>query len=162
MENHMRLSGSPLSTQKTYIRPVRDLMEVYGALPETLTADQIKAHLATFRGKLSSSALNLRVCGIKYYFKYVVKRLDLVVDIPNPRLAKYVQEVLREDELWQLFDACTSMRERAMLLCTTVDSAHEKSATSNSSILTKSTNNSRSETARAGSLEPCLIPNHFG
>jgi hypothetical protein len=33
---------------------------------------------------LSSSALNLRVCGIKYYFRNVVRRLDLVVDIPNP------------------------------------------------------------------------------
>ena len=48
----------------------------------------------SFRSKLSSSALNLRVCGVKYYFRYVVKRPDLAVDIPNPRVAKYVQDVL--------------------------------------------------------------------
>jgi integrase/recombinase XerD len=111
----MRLSGSPLSTQKTYLRPVRDLMEYYDSVPEQLSTDQIKAYLSTLRGRLSSSALNLRVCGIKYYFKHVVKRPDLAVDIPNPRLAKYVQEVLSEGELSQLFCACTSMRERAML-----------------------------------------------
>jgi integrase/recombinase XerD len=115
MEAHMRVSGSPLSTQITYIRALRDLMEVCGDIPENLSAERIKTHLSSLRGHLSSSALNLRVCGIKYYFRNVVRRLDLVVDIPNPRVAKYVQEVLSEDELAMLFDACRSMREKAML-----------------------------------------------
>ena len=115
MESHMVVSGSPLSTQITYIRAVRDLMEDCGAIPENLTAERIKAHLSSLRGRLSSSPLNLRVCGIKYYFRHVVKRLDLVVDIPNPRVAKYVQEVLREDDLAILFNACHSMRELALL-----------------------------------------------
>lgn len=115
LENHLLLSGSPLGTQRSYIRPVRDLMEATGSIPESLTADQIKAHLVSFQGKLSSSALNLRVCGIKYYFKHVVRRLDLVVDIPNPRIAKYVQEVLTCQEIEQLFNACTSLRELLML-----------------------------------------------
>lgn len=111
----MQVSGNPLSTQKSYIRGVRDLMEGLGSIPESLTVDQIKAHLSSWRGKVSSSALNLRVCGIKYYFRYVVKRPDLAVDVPNPRVSKYVQEVLRESELLQLFNACTSMRELAVL-----------------------------------------------
>lgn len=115
LENHLILSGSPLGTQRSYIRPVRDLMEATGKVPEDLTADQIKAHLVSFQGKLSSSALNLRVCGIKYYFRHVVRRLDLVVNIPNPRVAKYIQEVLRMQEIEQLFDACQSLRELAML-----------------------------------------------
>jgi site-specific recombinase XerD len=59
--------------------------------------------------------LNLRVCGIKYYFRNVFKRLDLVVDIPNPRVSRYVQEVLSEGDLGILFGACRSMRELAML-----------------------------------------------
>jgi site-specific recombinase XerD len=64
---------------------------------------------------LESSALNLRVCGIKYYFRNVEKRPNLVVDIPNPRLAKYVQEVLTINELEIVFDACNDMRELALL-----------------------------------------------
>lgn len=111
----MRLSGNALGTQKPYLRSVRDLMECCNSIPELLTADQIKGHLVGFRGKLSSSALNLRVCGIKYYFRYVVRRPDLAVDIPNPRVAKYVQDVLSEDEILVMLGACTSMRERAMI-----------------------------------------------
>ncbi len=111
----MLVSGSPYSTQVTYIRAIRDLMEDCGSIPEDLSAERIKAHLSSLRPRLSSSPLNLRVCGIKYYFRHVVKRLDLVVDIPNPRVSKYVQEVLSEGDLAVLFGACRSMRELAML-----------------------------------------------
>lgn len=109
------MSGSPLSTQKIYIRAVRDLMESLGSVPESLSVDQIKGHLAAYRGKLSSSALNSRVCGIKYYFRKVVRRPDLVVDVPNPRVAKYVQEVLSEGDLTILYAACQNMRELSLL-----------------------------------------------
>jgi integrase/recombinase XerD len=115
MENQMQLTGNSLGTQKPYLRSVRDLMESCCCVPELLSADQIKAHLVGFRGKLSSSALNLRVCGIKYYFRYVVRRPDLAVDIPNPRVAKYVQDVLSEAEILVMLCACTSMRERALI-----------------------------------------------
>ena len=111
----MEVYGNPLSTQKSYIRGVRDLMEGLQSVPEALTVDQIKGHLASWRGKVSSSALNLCVCGIKYYFRHVVKRPDLAVDVPNPRVAKYVQEVLGEEDLATLFDACLSMRELSVL-----------------------------------------------
>lgn len=111
----MLVSGNPLGTQKPYLRALRDLMETEKRIPESLTADQIKAHLSSLQPKISSSALNLRVCGIKYYFRKVVKRPDLAVDIPNPRVAKYVQEVLSEWEINGQFEACQSMRELAML-----------------------------------------------
>ena len=111
----MQVSGSPFSTQMVYIRSVRDLMESLGDVPECLSGDQIKAHLSGFRGVLSSSAMNLRVCAIKYYFRQVIRRPDLVVSIPNPRVAKYQQEVLTVQELTLLFNACSSMRERAVL-----------------------------------------------
>jgi integrase/recombinase XerD len=115
MESHLRVSGSPLSTQKTYLRALRDLMENTGDIPENLSVERIKKHLSDLRGNLSSSALNIRVCGIKYYFRNVEKRPDLVVDIPNPLVAKYIQEVLTINELDVLFSACNDMRELALL-----------------------------------------------
>ncbi len=64
----MLVSGNPLGTQKPYLRALRDLMETEKRIPESLTADQIKAHLSSLQPKISSSALNLRVCGILYDF----------------------------------------------------------------------------------------------
>jgi integrase/recombinase XerD len=115
MENQMRVSGNPLSTQKSYIRGVRDLMEMSGSIPELLSVDEIKAHLVSWCGKVSSSALNLRVCGIKLYFRQVIFRPDLAVGIPNPRVAKYVQSALSESDLAVLFGACRRHRELALL-----------------------------------------------
>ncbi len=73
----------------------------------------LKKFLVSLRdsGRLSSSSLNLRVCGLKYYFRHVAKRLDLVVGIPNPRIAKYNTEVLNSQELQQLFAACRDVRQ---------------------------------------------------
>jgi integrase/recombinase XerD len=115
MECHMRVCGSPLTTQITYLRALRDLMEGCREIPENLSAERIKKHLSGLREHLSSSALNLRVCAIKYYFRNVEKRPHLVVDIPNPRVAKYVQEVLTINDLELLFAACNDMRELALL-----------------------------------------------
>ena len=111
----MRVAGSPLTTQITYLRSLRDLMENCGDIPENLSAQRIQKHLSDLRERLSSSALNLRVCGIKYYFRYVEKRPNLVVDIPNPRVAKYIQEVLTINELEALFASCNDMRELALV-----------------------------------------------
>jgi site-specific recombinase XerD len=115
MECHMRVSGSPLTTQIAYLRALRDLMEKTGDIPENLSAERIKKHLSDLRLNLSSSGLNNHVCAIKYYFRNVEKRPDLVVDIPNPRVAKYIQEVLTINELEVLFAACNDMRELAMV-----------------------------------------------
>ena len=99
------------------IRGVRHLMIELGKLPEDCTAQEIKAFLVKLREEavLSSSSLNLRVCGLKHYFRHVAKRLDLVVAIPNPRIAKYDTEVLDSQELLKLFSACRDVRQLLVL-----------------------------------------------
>jgi site-specific recombinase XerD len=113
MDNHMALANNALATRTNYIRGVRHLMMQLGKLPEDCTAHEVKAFLVKLREEavLSSSSLNLRVCGLKYYFRHVAKRLDLVVAIPNPRIAKYDTEVLDSQELLQLFAACRDVRQ---------------------------------------------------
>jgi len=48
--------------------------------PEDCTVDELKAYLVHTRDvqQLSSSSVNLRVCGLKYYFREVAHRLDLI------------------------------------------------------------------------------------
>jgi site-specific recombinase XerD len=108
MEVQMSLAGNAFATQQKSIRGVRCLMLHYQCLPEECTADQIKAFLVHQRdkGQYSSSTVNLRVCGLKYYFREVVHRLDLVVKIPNPRVSKFNVEILTLEEIKQLRCAC--------------------------------------------------------
>jgi site-specific recombinase XerD len=113
MDNHMNLSNNAVATRINYVRGVRHLMMQTGKLPEDCTIDEIKSFLVKLRdtGQLSSSSINLRVCGLKYYFRHVVNRLDLVVGIPNPRIAKYHTEVLTTAELLTLFQSCRDVRQ---------------------------------------------------
>lgn len=45
----------------------------------------------------------------------VVKRPDLVVDIPNPRVQKYITEVLTEMEMEKLMSCCRDMPQLAVI-----------------------------------------------
>ena len=109
----MSLAGKAHATQIGYVRGVRQLILNSNKLPEEHSVQQIKRFLVNLRdtGSLASSTINLRVCGLKYYFRHIVIRLDLVVKIPNPRIAKYHTEILDAEEIRQLFNACRDVRQ---------------------------------------------------
>ncbi len=113
----MILLNNAYATRQNYIRGVRALILYYQRLPENCTVDELKAFLVYERDERgqSASTVNLRVCGLKYYFRHVVHRLDLVVRIPNPRLSKYEVEILSIEEIKQLRRACRDMRQLLLL-----------------------------------------------
>jgi integrase/recombinase XerD len=117
MDNEMSLKNNAFATRQNYIRGVRDLILHFQRLPEDCTVDEIKAYLVYVRDEkgLSSSTINTRVCGLKYYFRFVVHRLDLVVKIPNPRIQKYDTEILNLEELKVLRRCCRDMRQLLIL-----------------------------------------------
>lgn len=109
----MSLKNNAFATRQNYIRGVRNLMIHYNRLPEECTVDEIKAYLVFVRDQktFSSSTINLRVCGLKYYFRHVVHRLDLVTRIPNPRIQKYDFDILNFEEVALLQRCCRDMRQ---------------------------------------------------
>lgn len=117
MDNHMSIANNAFATRQNYVRGVRQLMIHCNKLPEECTVDEIKSYLVHERDKsnLSSSTINIRVCSLKYYFRNVVYRPDLVVKIPNPRIQKYDTEIITGQELNLLFRSCRDMRQLLIL-----------------------------------------------
>lgn len=117
MDHHMQIANSAFATRCNYLRGLKSLILHYQKLPEECTADEVKTYLVHERDKcnLSSSTINLRVCSLKYYFRHVAGRLDLVVKIPNPRIQKYDTEVLSYQELTLLFSCCRDMRQKLIM-----------------------------------------------
>jgi len=109
----MSLANSAQATQIGYLRGVRELILESNKLPEEHSVQQLKRFLVQLRDtkNLASSTVNIRICGLKYYFRHVANRIDLVVKIPNPRIAKYHTEVLDAAEIKQLFAACRSFSQ---------------------------------------------------
>jgi site-specific recombinase XerD len=114
---HLAVKGCVESTQITYSRSLHDLMIATQKVPLNITEPEIVTHLSDLRDKrgLSSSAINGRICGIRYYYREVVHRLDIIVDLPNPRRAKVIGDTLNEAELRQLMDGTRSITHLAIL-----------------------------------------------
>jgi len=113
----MSLANNAFATRQNYIRGVRALILHYQRLPEQCSVHEIKAFLVHQRDDehYSSSTVNLRVCALKYYFREVVHRLDLVVKIPNPRVSKFDVEVLTIEEIKRMQRACRDVRQLLIL-----------------------------------------------
>lgn len=113
----MSLEGKASATIQNYLRAPKELMLHLDQLPEECTVDQIKSFLIHHRDslQLSSSTVNMRVCGLKHYFRHVALRPDLVVNIPNPRIEKYHTEILSYEELGLLYRCCKDMRQVVLL-----------------------------------------------
>ncbi|MCB9036362.1 MAG: tyrosine-type recombinase/integrase [Lewinellaceae bacterium] len=115
MANHLTVAGLAKSTALNYVRSLRDVQERAGKPADELTRDELLAYLAARRKHLSASTLNTVVCALKYYYREVARRLELVVDIPNPRKPKQLGDLLNADELRLFLGAARSMRHRLVL-----------------------------------------------
>ena len=114
----MSIANFAFTTRVSYLRGIRALICHFQRPPEACSVDEIKAFLVFQKEQLhfSSSTVNIRVCSLKYYFRHVVHRLDLVVKIPNPRIQKYDTEILTLEEIKLLRKVCRDMRQ-LLIVC---------------------------------------------
>lgn len=106
----MRVSGLADSTVLSYVRILRDVQHYFEQSADELTRNDLLAYLAHKRNTCSSSSLNMQVCALKYFYREVAQRQDLVVDIPNPRSSKQLGDLLTADEVRRFLRAARSMR----------------------------------------------------
>ncbi len=117
MSEHLLLNGSVESTVISYVRAVRDLMESTQKVPLDCTENEVIRHLSDIRERsnLSSSALNSRICALRYLYRAVYHRLDIIVNLPNPRRARLVGDILTPAEVEQLMLDVRSVKHLAIL-----------------------------------------------
>lgn len=90
------------STSKCYLRAIRDLSLHAGRAPAELEIEDILDHLAHYKAtrQIGSSSMNTRICGIRFYYREVLGRLDMDFHIPNPRRrVKPLSEVMTQAEV---------------------------------------------------------------
>jgi len=113
MDDHMVIAGNAFATRQNYLRGVKLLMLHYQKLPDQCSVEEVKSFLSEQKksGAVSSSTLNVRVACLKYYYRNIAKRLDLVVSIPNPKQTKYDTEILNKAEIRRLLKSCRDLRQ---------------------------------------------------
>jgi integrase/recombinase XerD len=108
------------SAQKHYVAAVRGLAAYYRMAPDQLSPEQIQDYLLYLmqERQLHWNSVNSVVSGLKFFYGQTLKRLDIVLAIPQRRTPRRLPEIYSAEELQRLFTAILSLRDRALLMTT--------------------------------------------
>jgi|TARA_R110002072_G_scaffold302978_1_gene490615 integrase/recombinase XerD len=105
-------------TISMYVGNVSRLARYYGTSPDRLTREQIRrylVHLVQERG-LSMGTYRQALAGLRYFYRWVLKRGDLVQDVFSPRPERRLPVVLSVEEVQRFFAALVSFKHRMILM----------------------------------------------
>lgn len=116
----MQVRGFSARTHESYLAAVKDLARYYHRAPDQLGIDDLRRYfeyLATERG-LSGASCRLFLHGIRFLYLQVLAWPAFDVDIPIPKKAQRIPELLTRAEVGRILEACTHPKHRMMLtLC---------------------------------------------
>jgi site-specific recombinase XerD len=118
MEEELRLRGMSEKTVEAYVGSVRRFAEHYGASPDTLSTEQLRAYLLELieqRG-LTWSTVNQVLCGLKFFYRHVVERPLAIEAVPFQKRKRPLPTVLSEAEMVRLLGAPMSRKMRTVLM----------------------------------------------
>jgi site-specific recombinase XerD len=118
MEQHLKLKAYSLSTIKTYLGEMMQLLKLLNTIPaDELTPAHLKRYLVHCyeKLKLTENTLHSRINAMKFYYEQVLKREKFFWEIPRPKKPFLLPKLLNEAELTKLFNALTNKKHKAML-----------------------------------------------
>jgi integrase/recombinase XerD len=91
--------------------------QVHGKIcAESLTTDDVKRYLLKCLNQgLSENTLHSRINALKFYYEQGLKRHKFFVDIPRPKKAQQLPNVLGENDITRLFNSVTNKKHKAIL-----------------------------------------------
>ena len=118
VENELTLRRYSPRTHEAYLGHLRRFLNHFGRAAETLTGDEVREYfLDLARSGLSQSYQNQAISAVKFLYRHVLKRPEVVRDLPRPvRGKKSLPAVLSRGEVRRLFEAVDNLKHRAVLL----------------------------------------------
>ncbi len=117
-ENHLSLNRLAPKTKESYLRAVRDISMFYNKSPDKLTNEQIQQYLVHLieERKLCWSTCNVAFSAFYCFYSKFLKWPDTQFCIPARPRSRKLPEILSQKQVQTLFDACTNIRDRALLM----------------------------------------------
>jgi integrase/recombinase XerD len=118
MVAELELRGMAEPTKKAYLMCCRQFVAHFMKSPEQLGAPETKAfilHLIRER-RASPSGVGVYVAALRFLFRVVLRRPEVVEDLPRPRVPKGLPSVPNRDEILSLLRSVRSLKYRAILI----------------------------------------------
>lgn len=118
LEQELRLQGYSERTVEAYTYCVHQQVKFCGRSPEEEDAEGVRRYLLHIASKpVSWSFFNQSVCALRFFYGKVLRREWGVARVPFHRRGVRLPEILGEQEVARVLDACEKLRDRALLEC---------------------------------------------
>ena len=117
MSCELQLQRKSKHTAKAYLTAVKQLAEHYHRSPDQISRDEVRAfihHLITEK-KLASSSVNLKLAGIRFFYRRVLGDAEFDLHVDRKASGK-VPEPFSRQEIERLLTAAATAKHRAMLM----------------------------------------------
>jgi site-specific recombinase XerD len=117
MKQHMLASNLSKRTVKNYLWSLHRTLGYSGKTLKDIDSDDVIAWLVYQKEhqERSFSTMNITVCSLRYMFKHILKREDVIEGVPYPRKQNVLPEVLSGKELQALFAKCKNLKYRVIM-----------------------------------------------
>ena len=105
------------STVNCYLHAIKQLCVFTDKLPDSMGEEDIYAYLAHLKNEkhLCRETIRNHLQGIRFVFKRLYKRIDIIQDVPYPRQTKRLPVILSSKELKLLFASAPGLKHRIIL-----------------------------------------------
>lgn len=117
MLEDMQLHGFAPKTQEAYLRAVRQLSTHVGKSPDEVNEEELRDYFLYLKNekKVSRSACNIALSGIKFFFEKTLQRQWQTFDLVRPPKEKKLPVVLSQQEVRQIFKQVRQFQYRVCL-----------------------------------------------
>jgi integrase/recombinase XerD len=118
MIEEMQIRNYSERTIAVYVSAVYRLATFYHKSPDKLDREEIRAFLVDLveEKKVAWSYYKQILAALRYFYRYVLRRGEVVDDIRGPRQQKTLPVVLSAEEVARFFKAIVSLKHRTILM----------------------------------------------
>jgi integrase/recombinase XerD len=118
MIEEMELRNFAPYTVTLYVDNVARFARHFGKSPELLGSEQVRQYLVYLveERKLAWGTYNQALAALRYLYRWVLKRGEVVRDIRGPKRVRHLPEVLSVEEVSRFFAAVVSYKHRMALM----------------------------------------------
>lgn len=113
----LEMRGMSLATRRSYLTCCRLFVAHFMKSPEQLSSEDVRTFLLymTRDRKVGPATVHVYLSALQFLYRYVLRRPEVIDDIPFPRVPRTLPDVLSREEVMELLGAVRSLKLRTIL-----------------------------------------------